>query len=221
MSEKIKVLLTDDHLVVRRDIADVLSFSDQISVVGEAESGKDAVELCGTLHPDIVIMDIKMEQMDGIETTRRIRTAYPNISVIGLSTFPHEAIVRKMREAGASGYLLKDISASELIDTIIRVHAGEEVYASNLLTRQKDEAGSPAPLASVRMDDFNIGPQQHKVLWLLTKGLTNNEIAEHMNISVPTARYHVSALLQKLDVSNRSEAVALALREGLASDPNT
>jgi DNA-binding NarL/FixJ family response regulator len=215
MTDQIRIIVVDDHPVVRRGISDVLSASGQISVVGEASNGRDALDICACLTPDIVIMDVRMKGIDGIETTRALKRNRPGIRVIALSTFAHDDVVQAMKDAGASGYLLKELSAAELVDATVRIHNGGSVFF---------EAEGPAP--GTEMDvpgaqdvgsrvEYNIGSQQKKVLWLLTKGLTNGEIADHLQISLPTARYHVSALLQKLEVSNRAEAVALALREGL------
>lgn len=212
MSDPIRVVLTDDHLVVRRGVADVLSSSGQISIVGEAANGQEALEVCRATQPDIVIMDVRMKGMDGIETTSRIKAQCPQVRIIGLSTFPQDDIIQGMKGAGASGFLVKELTAAELIDATVRIHAGETIFfQSEEAVPGGDDDPDPVPMG----ETYVIGAQQQKVLWLLTKGLTNNEIAEHLKISVPTARYHVSAIFRKLDVSNRSEAVALALREGL------
>lgn len=214
---KIRVLLTDDHPVVRKGIAQVFETSGDIEVVGEAETGEEALFLCGKLNPDVVIMDVKMDGLGGVETTRLISRHHAAVAVIGLSTFPQQDIVSAMEEAGASGYLLKDVSADELTQAVRRVRAGEKVFSENLRTRQNIETDRLQSGAR-STETYKIGDQQKRVLVLMTKGLTNAEIAEQLGVSTPTARYHVSAILKKLDVSNRSEAVAIAMRERLVSE---
>lgn len=214
----IRVLLADDHPIVRQGLAQVLGGADDIDVVGQAETGEEALFLCGKLAPDVVVMDVKMDGLGGIEATRLIHQHHAGIAVIGLSTFPQQDIVSAMKEAGASGYILKDISADELVGAIRRVKAGEAVFSSNLEARQKLDGDLTAPRVPKSDQDFELGTQQKRVLLLMTKGLTNGEIADHVGISLPTARYHVSAILKKLDVSNRAEAVALAMREGIVSE---
>lgn len=214
----IRVLLADDHPIVRQGLAQVLGGADDIDVVGQAETGEEALFLCGKLSPDVVLMDVKMDGLGGIEATRLIHQHHESIAVIGLSTFPQQDIVSAMKEAGACGYILKDISAAELINGIRQARAGEAVFSPNLEARQKIDGDLISPRVQKSDQDFELGTQQKRVLLLMTKGLTNGEIAEHIGISLPTARYHVSAILKKLDVSNRAEAVALATRESIVSE---
>ncbi|GGD07794.1 response regulator [Aquisalinus flavus] len=157
MSVPIRVVLTDDHPVVRRGVADVLSASGRISIVGEAANGEEALAVCQTTQPDIVIMDVRMKGMDGIETTNRIKEKFPGIRVIGLSTFPQDHIIEAMKDAGASGFLVKELTAAELIDATIRVHSGETVFFRGAEVTAGDEgAASQAPEKSA----YAIGPQQ-------------------------------------------------------------
>ena len=214
MSKIIRILLVDDHMVVRRGIMHVLSEVSDFSTIGEAENGEEALFLSTKLKPDIVLMDVQMSGMGGIEATRMIVQHHSSARVIGLSTFANRESVSGMIEAGACGYLLKNISADELTDAIRRVHGGEIIIPTELPENRVRE-----PEIADIGDDLGqadtLGIQQKKVLRLMTKGFTNPEIAEHLGISSPTARYHVSAILRKLDVSNRSEAVALAIRLNL------
>lgn len=217
ITEPIKVLLADDHPVVRQGLIQVLQVSEKIEIVGEAGNGEDAIRLCRERKPDIIIIDIQMDGMGGIEATGIIRRQNPDVVIVGLSTFPQAEVVNAMMTAGANGYLLKDISSDELIEALLRLNAGETVFSPDL-EKRGSESISVSGIAKVTPSDFNLGPQQKRVLMLMTKGLTNPEIAEHLGISTPTARYHVSAILQKLDVSNRAEAVALAARDGLVNE---
>ena len=209
MTDTIRLLIVDDHLVVRKGICHVLNSADGIDVVGEAEHGEEGLFLCQKLKPDLVLMDVKMGGIGGIEATRLFKQYYQQVKVIGLSTFAQSDIVNAMMEAGASGYLLKDISASELSDSIRRIHTGETILPELGLDENIESSN---PSSGVPADaGIELGEQQRKVLALMTKGFTNPEIAGQLGISSPTARYHVSAILRKLDVSNRSEAVALAI----------
>lgn len=202
----IRLLLVDDHLVVRKGIEQVLANAPNINIVGEAECGERALAICARLKPDIVLMDIQMKGMSGIDTTRALLNTHTQTRVIGLSTFADRVTVSDMIEAGARGYLLKDVSASEIITTIHRVHTGEILVPQALLS--SNNITSPTEQLP------ELGTQQKRVLALMSKGFTNPEIASTLNISTPTARYHVSAILQKLNVSKRSEAVAFAIRMG-------
>lgn len=203
----IKVLLVDDHMVVRKGLGLVLNEAVGVCVVGEAESGEEALFLCKELKPDVILMDVKMEGMGGIEATRMIVQHHRTVKVIGLSTFANQKIISGMIGSGARGYLLKDISAADLIDAIQRVNSGETLLPDEYSI--VPENTSP----SLPIDDIPpLGAQQRRILALMTKGLTNPEIAIQVDISVSTVRYHVSAILKKLDVSNRSEATALAVR---------
>lgn len=214
--DPIRVLLVDDHLVVRKGLVHVLSAVADIEVIAEAENGEEALFLCQKLKPDIIVMDVKMDGMGGVAATRHIADHNPYARIIGLSTFAHPETVNAMIEAGAKGYLLKDLSGAELSEAIRRVHDGEILTPDALIESTTDQAG-PVSDEDFRKVHDNLGEQQKRVLALMTKGFTNPEIAEHLHISKPTARYHVSAILRKLDVSNRSEAVAVAIRSKLVS----
>ncbi len=215
-SKEIRVLLVDDHLVVRKGLLHVLNAADEINVVGEAENGEEALYLCQKLQPDIILMDVKMAGLGGVETARLIAQHHQASRIIGLSTFAQPDIIHSMISAGAKGYLLKDVSATELANAIRKVHGGEMHVPEDLPDPKSmiDEfdASSDKPEKQIEL-----GEQQKKVLALMTKGFTNPEIAEKLGLSSPTARYHVSAILRKLDVSNRSEAVAMAIRMNLIS----
>lgn len=207
-AQTIKILLADDHMVVRKGITLVLDNANEFTVVGEAENGQKALSLAADLRPDIVLMDIQMQGLNGIEATRAIASIDHPIKIIGLSTFAERDTVASMIEAGASGYLLKDVSADQITETIRRVHQGEILFPD--LSVDTTNAMQDMPPQKLML-----GSQQKRVLALMTKGFTNPEIAENMGISTPTARYHVSAILKKLEASKRSEAVASAIRLGL------
>lgn len=213
-SKIIRILLVDDHMVVRKGLALVLGEVPDMEVVGEAENGEEAVFLSKKLKPDIILMDVKMEGMSGKLATQLIVEHHQSVCIIGLSTFANRDIVEGMIDAGACGYLIKDISAANLTSSIRRIFCGEILIPDGLLeaTYKQNES----KLKSKAVEEFALfGNQQKKVLAFMSKGLTNPEIAEMLGVSVSTARYHVSAILRKLDVSNRSEAVAMAINFNL------
>lgn len=212
MADAIRVLLVDDHPIVRKGVTQAIAHHGDVAIVGEAGSGEEALYLCRTLAPDVIVMDVQMKGMDGVETTALIRRLHPDVAILGLSTFPQASYIDAMRRAGANGYLLKDIAADDLAAAIRKVHGGDDAFT------EPDAGAGPQPAPDPILGAAPVlGDQQRRVLYLMTKGLTNPEIADQLGISTPTARYHVSAILQKLDVSNRAEAVAVALREGLVN----
>ena len=213
-NSKIKILLVDDHMIVRRGLRLVIAEAPDLMVVGEAENGEEAVYLSRKLKPDVILMDVKMDGIDGVEVTSLIAQYHEAVRVIGLSTFADQGTINRMINAGAHGYLLKDVSAEELGEAIRRVYSGEVILPEGLPDTSQPDEDSQASLEKTRNATL-LGEQQRRVLALMTKGLTNAEIAAQLAISNSTARYHVSAILRKLDVSNRSEAVGMALSLGL------
>ena len=205
----IRVMVVDDHAVVRGGLRFFLLAFDDIALVAEAESGVQALELCATAQPDVVLMDIAMPGMDGVEATRVLRKRYPRIRVLALTSFESGELVQKVLQAGAIGYLLKDVPIDELATAIRAAHAGRSTLApaaaQSLVKVTAADAGH----------DFDLTPRQKEVLALVVDGLSNAEIAERLVITLATARYHVSTILGKLGASNRAEAAALAVRHGL------
>lgn len=204
----LRLLIADDHLVVRMGLAQMIGTHQGFEIVAEAENGEEALFLCQKHQPDIVLMDIRMGGMGGIAATQAIRRYHPGVRIIGLSTFDDPQTMDQALAAGASGFLSKTVTANALMDALVRVHRGETVIcaeASSVTTKPPAQE-VPSPVLSA---------QQRKVLALLSKGCTNAEIAGLVNITLPTARYHVSAILTKLNVTNRAEAVAVAIRDKL------
>lgn len=205
----IRVLLVDDHPVVRFGLAHVMDQAEDIELIGQAESGEEAIFLAKKLQPDLIMMDIHMDGLSGIDATQAILKSMPDARVVGLSSFGHGDDAEKMLAAGARAFLHKEVPGEQILDTIRRVHSGETIA-------HRPKAGSVSPQAnSNNALAAQFGAQQKRVLELMIKGFTNPEIAKMMDISVPTARYHVSAIFKKLEVSNRAEAVAAAVRDGL------
>ncbi len=205
----IRVLIVDDHPVVRRGIAFSLTAFDDMAVAGEASNGEEALRLCGELGPDVVLMDMMMPGMDGIATTRVLRQRYPQIKVLVLTSFQNGDLVRSALEAGAIGYLLKDMSIDELAQAVRASRTGQATLAK-AATQALLQDPVPTPIF---IEDLT--PRQREVLALVVAGLSNQEIADKLVVSLATVRFHVSTILAKLNAANRAEAAALAVKHNL------
>lgn len=214
MSEEapIRVMLVDDHAVVRSGLATFLMAYDDIELVGEAAGGEQALLLCEKHRPDVVLMDLVMPGMDGVTATQKIRERYPQVQVLALTSFREEKLVQGVLQAGAIGYLLKDVSAEALAQAVRAAHAGQSTLApeaAQVLIRATQQPASPAPQFTERERD---------VLALMIEGMSNAEIAEELVLSTATVKFHVSNVLSKLGARSRTEAVALALQEDLLEE---
>jgi NarL family two-component system response regulator LiaR len=211
MSEQqpIRVLLVDDHAVVRSGLAAFLLAYDDLELVGEAGGGEEAIQQCEQQQPDIILMDLVMPGMNGVEATQAVRARCPRVQVIALTSFPEEDLVQGALRAGAISYLLKNVSAEELAAAIRAAHAGRATLAPEATQALIDAAQRP-PTSG---DDLT--PREREVLALMVEGLHNQEIAERLVVSRSTVKTHVSNVLAKLNVGSRAEAISLALRQKL------
>jgi NarL family two-component system response regulator LiaR len=207
-------MIVDDHTIVRKGIKALLAETNDIQVVGEAENGLDAVKLSKQIEPDIILMDLLMPKMDGIEATRQITTQQPKVHVLVLTSFVGDDKVFPAIKAGALGYLLKDSEPTELIRSIYKVYRGEPSLHPIIARKMMKEILEPAP---IKLTPEPLTSRELEVLELLAKGLSNDEIAEKLVISEVTVRTHISHLLGKLHLANRVQATLYALREGITS----
>ena len=216
----IRVLLVDDHAMVRRGMRDFLSLHDDIDVVGEAGDGAAGVEEATRLRPDIVVMDLMMPNLDGIEATARIKAALPDVEVIALTSFIEESRVVAAIEAGASGFLLKDADADELAAAIRSAATGEvhldPAVASIVARRMRD--GRRASTADQTDGIATLTARERDVLARVARGYPNRQIASDLGITERTARTHVSNILAKLGLTSRTQAALLAVQHGLEDE---
>jgi len=208
-SPRIRVLVVDDHAMVRRGLATFLKVFEDLELAGEAASGQAAIELCVQLQPDVVLMDMVMPDMDGASATRLIRRQSELIQVIALTSFTEEILVQSALQAGAIGYLLKDVSADELAQAIRAAHAGRATLSPEAAQALVHAAGQPPK------PGLDLTERERAVLALMVEGLNNTQIAARLTVSPSTVKSHVSSILSKLGVASRTEAVTLALRNRL------
>ena len=206
----IRVMLVDDHAVVRSGLATFLMTCDDMELVGEAESGEQALARCPLLKPDVVLMDLVMPGMDGATATRRLREVCPDVQVIVLTSFKEQELVQGALQAGAIGYLLKDVTAAELASAIRAASMGKPTLAPEAAQALIQATRYPAEKVG-----FDLTEREREVLALMVEGLNNNQIAQRLVVSPSTAKFHVSSVLSKLGATTRTEAVAIALQNKL------
>lgn len=210
-SKPIRVMLVDDHAMVRRGLATFLKVFDDLQLAGEAENGKAAIQLCAEILPDVILMDMLMPIMDGTTATRAIRQQFPQVQVIALTSFKDGELIKNVLEAGAIGYLLKEVSADDLVWAIRAAHAGRATLSPEVAQSLVEAANLPPP------PGLNLTERERAVLTLMIEGLNNIQIAGRLTVSPSTIKSHVSNILAKLGVASRTEAVTLALRNHIVS----
>ncbi len=198
--KKIRILLADDHLVVRMGIASILSFEKDMEVVGETDNGADAVRLATELKPDVVLMDLKMPQLSGADATLQMHAAAPNVKILILTTFGTSAELKKAMDGGAAGALLKNSSQAEIIEAIRKVMSGQSVMSSEIQHGIEEMKSMP-----------EMSQRQLEILNLVAKGFSNKEIADVLGVSLETVKDHIKKILLKMGAASRTEAASLAV----------
>ena len=216
--ERIKVLIVDDHQVVRQGLRTFLELQEDVLVVGEAGDGQAAVEMIKQLKPDVVLMDLVMPRLDGISATRQVKSLGSDVKVIALTSFTEDDKVFPAIQAGASSYLLKDVSPDDLVDAIRAVHRGEARLHPDI-ARKLMEQVAHQNLAPRESQVANLTERESEVINLVAQGYSNQEIAKELVISEKTVKTHVSNILSKLQLADRTQLAIYAIKKGLV-DPN-
>ena len=213
--EPIKVLIVDDHTVVRDGLAVMLEREKDFRVVGQAKNGLEAVEVARDRRPEVILMDLRMPELDGVEAMRRIRDEDPHVNFIVLTTFDTDEYIFHAIEAGAKGYLLKDASREELFNAVRAVNQGESLIQPGVAARVLDRFAQLSSQASQAGGPDLLSEKEKEVLQLMAKAAANKEIAAALSVSESTVKTHVANIFHKLDVNGRMEAVTTALQRGL------
>ena len=215
MESLIKILIVDDHTVVRDGLSSMLQRQSDFAVVGEATNGVEAVEKADTLDPDVILMDLRMPEMSGVEAMRKIGAAHPDSKFIVLTTYDTDEYIFDAIEAGAKGYLLKDASRESLFQAVRAVHRGESLIEPGVAVKVLNRLAELSRQSNQPARAEVLSQREVEVLGLMAKGSANKEIAASLSISESTVKTHVANIFQKLDVSHRTEAVTQALQKGI------
>jgi len=212
----LRVLLVDDHVVVREGLKTLINNETDLQVVGEATDGREVRELAAQLRPDVVVMDVSLPHMNGIDATRKLKEAFPAIKIIALSAYEDRIYIRRMMEAGATGYVLKRSASAELLRALRLVASGALYLDSEAARRLEGLMGTPAAGATKAPD---LTPRETEVLRLIAWGFSNKEIAARLGITVKTVETHRARSMEKLDLQSRAAIVRLAIEQGWLQDP--
>lgn len=213
--QQIRVMIVDDHAVVREGLRTYLELEDRLEIVGEAANGREAADKAKALRPDVVLMDLLMPEMDGISATKQIKEALPDTKVIVLTSFQDDEHIMPAIEAGATGYLLKDVSAPELVKAIEGAYEGQAQLHPEVARKLMEQVRQPRRRQEPGED---LTPRERDVLRLIASGMSNKEIARELVMTERTVKGHVSNILGKLNLQDRTQAALYAVRHGLAPE---
>ncbi len=211
----IKILIVDDHEVVRDGLSVMMEREEDFTVVGEARNGLEAVEKAKSLRPDVVLMDLRMPEMNGVEAMRRIRAEQDDVKFLVLTTYDSDEYIFDAIDAGAKGYLLKDASREELFRAVRTVNQGESLIEPGVVSRVLDRLTELSHRAAHGPDHPALSEREVEVLQLMARGSANKQIAAGLSITESTVKTHVANIFQKLEVSHRTEAVTKAMSQGI------
>jgi DNA-binding NarL/FixJ family response regulator len=214
--ERVKVLIVDDHAIVREGLKAVLQIDPRLEVVGESANGRQAIQMARSLRPDVVLMDLIMPVTDGIEATRQIAAQWPASKVLVLSSYPEKDLVERALAAGATGYLLKHSASSELLKAIHQVHRGAAFFSASI-ARMLSETGIKTGSKGLPQPATQLTPRQNEVLRLIAEGNCNKEIATHLDISIKTVEKHRQELMTRLNIHTIAGLTRYALAKGFVS----
>jgi two-component system, NarL family, response regulator LiaR len=215
--EKIRIVIADDHAVVREGTRALLEREEDFEVVGEAQDGEEAVKLIEETKPDVAILDISMPKFNGIEVTRRVKPLLPSLAILILTAYDNDEYVFALLEAGAAGYLLKDSPGQEIVDAVRSVHSGESVLHPSIARKVIQRAIVGPSRSAESKSSIELSDREKDVLKLAAKGSSNRDIAETLCISVRTVQGHINSIFHKLGVGSRTEAIFLSVKKGWLS----
>jgi len=215
--ERIKVLIADDHRIVREGLMAILKTKENIEVVGEAQDGQEAIEKVRTLEPDVILMDVSMPRMGGVEATRQIKREFPHIGIIALTMYDEQQYIFDLVRAGATGYLLKDTESAQIVEAIRAIYRGESLIHPSVASKILAEFSLLAQKKGKKpsWEDHDLTEREITVLRLVADGKTNKEIANNLNLSEKTVKNHVRNIFHKLQVYDRTQAAILGIRKGI------
>ncbi len=211
----IKILIADDHLIIRQGLRLILETEDEFEFVGEASDGAEALKLCKKLKPDVVLMDLRMPNMDGLTAIEKLRIEQPGIAVVILTTFNEDELMFRGLQAGARGYLLKDTDRSTLFDTIRAAARGETLLKPEIMARVLSQRNATKVESN---ESFNLTDREMEVLEAVARGERSKEVASHLGISERTVKAHLASIYSKLGVDSRAAAIAVAAQNGLLKE---
>jgi NarL family two-component system response regulator LiaR len=215
--QKIRIIIADDHAIVREGTRIMLEREEDMEVIGEARDGEEAVRLIEKLKPDVAIVDISMPKLSGIEVTKQVKSKLPSTAILILTAYQNDEYVFALLEAGAAGYLLKDVPSSEIVEAVRSVYSGESVLHPSIARKVIQRAIVSSEKSFEEKPEVELSEREKEVLMLAAKGLRNKDIADSLCISIRTVQGHINSIFHKLNVGSRTEAIFQSVKKGLIS----